>query len=310
MIGEREQQQAGETLVTLRDCLRWAETAMRRDGVFLGHGTDDYWDEALSLALHVLHLPWHSDPRILDARLLPSEREAIVTLVSRRVNERIPAAYLTGRAWFCGLEFRVDERVLIPRSPLAELIEQGFQPFVEPERVRRILDLCTGSGCIAIACAHVFPEALVDASDISADALEVCAENIRMHGLEGQVESRQADGLSGLAGDYDLIVCNPPYVDARDMASLPAEYRFEPELALASGDDGLDFTRRLLREAPDYLAEGGVLIGEVGNSAVAMQRLWPDVPFVWLEFERGGDGVFAISREELLHWRDSIQPGL
>lgn len=310
MISEQEQRQATETLVTLRDFLRWAETAMRRGDVFLGHGTDDFWDEALLLALHVLHLPWDSDPRILDARLLPAEREQIVALVSRRVNERVPTAYVTGRAWFCGLEFRVDERVLIPRSPIAELIEHRFQPFVEPERVHRILDLCTGSGCIAIACAHAFPDALVDASDISEQALEVCAENIHLHGLEGRVEYLQADGLSGLSENYDLIVCNPPYVDAEDMASLPREYRFEPEMALASGSDGLDFTRRLLAEAPGHLTEAGVLVVEVGNSAAAVQRTWPEVPFIWLEFERGGEGVFAITREELLHWRDSFKQGL
>lgn len=306
MIPENEQQQARDTLRTVRDCLRWAETAMRRGGIWLGHGTDDHWDEALALVLHVLALPWDTDPRILDARLLPSEIDAIVDLVKRRVNERVPAPYLTGRAWFCGLEFNVDERVLIPRSPIAELIEHEFAPFVVAERVHKVLDLCTGSGCIAIACAYAFPDAIVDASDISGDALAVCEGNIDLHGLAGRVRARQADGLAGLDDDYDLIVSNPPYVDARDMASLPPEYRHEPEMALASGADGLDFTRRLLREAPDHLTEEGVLIVEVGNSAEAVARNWPQVPFFWFEFERGGHGVFMLSRKELLRWRDDF----
>lgn len=303
MISSDEQQQASETLRTVRDLLRWSETVMRRHGVFLGHGTDDYWDEALALVLHVLSLPWDSDPRILDARLLPEERAAIVALVTRRVNERVPAPYLTGRAWFCGLPFRVDERVLIPRSPIAELIEARFEPFVNADGVRRVLDLCTGGGCIAVACALAFPEATVDAADISADALAVCRDNLRDHGVEGQVTVHQTDGLEGLSGDYDIIVCNPPYVDAGDMAALPAEYRHEPELALASGDDGLDFTRRLLRQAPDYLAENGILVVEVGNSAAALARQWPQVPFLWLDFERGGEGVFVLTREQLLEHR-------
>lgn len=303
MISSDEQQQARESLRTVRDLLRWSETVMRRDGVFLGHGTDDYWDEALALVLHVLSLPWDAGPRILDARLLPEERDAITALVTRRVNERVPAPYLTGRAWFCGLPFRVDERVLIPRSPIAELIEARFEPFVEADRVERVLDLCTGGGCIAVACALAFPESTVDAADISADALAVCRDNLQDHGVAGQVTVHQTDGLKGLPGDYDIVVCNPPYVDAGDMAALPPEYRHEPELALASGEDGLDFTRRLLREAPDYLAKNGILVVEVGNSAAALERQWPQVPFLWLDFERGGEGVFLLTREQLLEHR-------
>lgn len=300
MISELEQQQASQALVTVRDCLRWGESALRRGEAFLGHGTDDYGDEALNLLLHVLGLPWDSDPRLLDARLLPLELDAYVALMTRRVNERMPAAYLTGRAWFCGLEFRVDERVLVPRSPLAELIEQGFEPWVVPEQVHRVLDLCTGSGCIAIALAAAMPHAQVDASDISADALAVCRDNIALHGAENQVRALQGDGLGAAEGRYDLIVTNPPYVDAQDMASLPEEYRHEPVLALASGADGLDFTRRLLREAPEYLTEHGVLIVEVGNSWESMLQVWPEVPFFWFEFERGGHGVFMLTRDQLL----------
>ncbi len=305
-MNENEYRQALATLETPRDCLRWAETVLRREQVVLGHGTDDFGDEALALLLHVLHLPWDTDPRMLDARLLPAEVEAFVGLVRRRVSERTPAAYLTGRAWFCGLEFRVDPRVLIPRSPLAELVEQGFEPFVAPERVHRVLDMGTGSGCIAIACAHAFPEAQVDASDISEEALEVCRDNIALHGLQEQVTAVRADGFEGLSGPWDLILSNPPYVDEQEMAALPAEYRHEPELALASGRDGLDFTRRLLREAPDHLSDGGVLIVEVGNTAEAVEAAWPQVPFFWFEFARGGHGVFMLDRDQLLEYRNEF----
>ncbi|EKF74848.1 N5-glutamine S-adenosyl-L-methionine-dependent methyltransferase [Alcanivorax hongdengensis A-11-3] len=303
MISEQHLQEAAASLHTLRDCLRYGETCLRAGQVFYGHGNDDPWDEALALLLHTLSLPLDSDPRILDARLLPSEVAAYLALLVRRVNERVPVPYLTRQAWFCGLPFYVDERVLIPRSPLAELIEQQFAPWLVPEQVHRVLDLCTGSGCIAIACAYAFEQAQVDGSDISEDALAVCRENIARHGLEGQVSAVLSDGLAQVAGPYDLIVSNPPYVDARDMAALPDEYRHEPELALASGDDGLDFTRRLLREAPDQLSEQGVLIVEVGNSWEAMLAEWPEVPFFWFEFERGGHGVFMLTRQQLLEYR-------
>lgn len=309
MISELEQQQASQALVTVRDCLRWGESALRRGDAFLGHGTDNHGDEALNLLLHVLGLPWDSDPRLLDARLLPLELDAYVALMTRRVNERMPAAYLTGRAWFCGLEFHVDERVLVPRSPLAELIEQGFEPWIVPEQVHRVLDLCTGSGCIAIALAAALPHAQVDASDISADALAVCRDNIALHGVEDQVRALQGDGLAAAEGCYDLIVTNPPYVDAQDMASLPEEYRHEPALALASGADGLDFTRKLLREAPQYLSKQGVLIVEVGNSWESMLRVWPEVPFFWFEFERGGHGVFMLTRDQLLAHAQAFAAG-
>ena len=300
VINDTEFQQALNSLQTARDCLRWGESALRRGEVFLGHGTDDPWDEVLGLLLHVLNLPWDTDPRMLDARLLPLEVEAFARLLRQRVNKRVPAAYLTGEAWFCGLPFKVDKRVLIPRSPIAELIERGFTPFVDPESVSRVLDLCTGSGCIAIACAHAFPDAQVDASDISREALAVCQSNIERHGLQGRVHAVESDGLSKLEGLYDLIVSNPPYVDAEDMASVPREYRHEPVLALASGDDGLDFTRQLLKQAADYLAPGGVLVCEVGNSAPALEAAFPEVPFMWLEFERGGEGVFLLTREQLV----------
>ncbi len=306
MITSATQKEAVMALQTVRDCLRFGETRLRKGEVFFGHGSDDPWDEALALLMHVLALPMSSDPRILDARLIPSEVEHYVGLLTRRINERVPVPYLTGEAWFCGLPFKVDERVLIPRSPLAELIEQSFAPWVDPDQVHAVLDLCTGSGCIAIACAYAFENARVDGSDISDDALAVFAENIARHGVEDQVQALKSDGLNTVNGPYDLIVSNPPYVDAMDMASLPDEYRHEPELALASGDDGLDFTRRLLRDAPDHLTEQGVLIVEVGNSMEAMMHEWPEVPFFWFEFERGGHGVFMLTRQQLLEYRSTF----
>lgn len=306
MISSQQQNEAMVALQTVRDCLRFGESMLRSGGVFFGHGNDDPWDEALALLMHQLALPLQSDPRVLDARLLPSEISGYVGLLVKRVNERVPVPYLTHEAWFCGLPFYVDERVLIPRSPLAELIEQSFTPWVDPERVHRVLDLCTGSGCIAIACAYAFEHAQVDGSDISADALAVCEENIQRHGLGEQVRALRSDGLAAVDGPYDLIVSNPPYVDAQDMASLPDEYRHEPELALASGDDGLDFTRQLLLDAPDQLTEDGVLIVEVGNSWEAMLQAWPQVPFFWFEFGRGGHGVFMLTRAQLLEYRDDL----
>lgn len=308
MIEPREQQQVLATLRTPRDCLRWAESALRRAGVFLGHGSDDHGDECLALLMHVLALPLDSDPRMLDARLLADEIERFVGLVKRRVNDRVPTPYLTGQAWFCGLPFYVDERVLIPRSPLAELIEARFQPWLRAERVARVLDLCTGSGCIAIACAYALEHASVDASDISEPALAVCQRNIAEHDLAARVRAVRSDGFTQLPGRYDLIVSNPPYVDASEMAALPEEYRHEPELALASGADGLDFTRRLLHEAADHLNEDGVLIVEVGASDEQVMAVWPQVPFFWFEFERGGEGVFMLERRQLLEYRDCFAP--
>lgn len=299
-----------ENLVTVGDALRWAEAELADAGVFLGHGTDSFHDEAVALLLYVLDLHWDTDADVLSEPMPGEALQRLAELLGRRIDERVPVPYLTGTAWFAGLEFRVDERVLIPRSPLAELIEQGFAPWLDPERVTRVLDLCTGSGCIAIACAHAFPEAIVDASDIDAGALEVCRENIVRYGLQERVRVYQGDGLTPVAGRYELIVCNPPYVDATDMATLPAEYRHEPEHALASGGDGLDFTRGLLAHAADYLSDEGVLVVEVGNSMEAVENHWPQVPFLWLEFERGGHGVFLLTRDQLDQYRDLFRNGL
>ena len=261
--------------------------------LYFGHGTDNPWDEAVALVTQLLHLPPDAEKRIGDCRLLRTERQAILQLASQRISERKPLPYLLHSAWFGGHEFYVDERVLIPRSPFAELLANNLEPYVSTPP-KRILDMCTGSGCIAIVAAMTFPEAEVDAVDISPDALEVAQLNIEQHGLEQRVFPILSDGYDALAGArYDLIVTNPPYVDAEDMADLPDEYRHEPELGLASGIDGLALTRRILREAAAHLTDGGVLVCEVGNSMVQLQQDYPEVGFDWLAFAHGGLGVFA-----------------
>ncbi|WP_051235682.1 50S ribosomal protein L3 N(5)-glutamine methyltransferase [Marinimicrobium agarilyticum] len=287
-------------LTTVRDFIRWGASRFSAEGLYFGHGTDNAWDEAVQLVLHALHLPvQNSRQEWLDATLTEPEREAVAALLQRRIDQRVPAAYLTGEAWFCGLRFHVDERVLVPRSPIAELVEAGFEPWLEQEP-ERVLDLCTGSGCIGIACAYAFPEAHIHLSDISPEALGVAQRNIHEHHLQERVTAIESDLFSGLSGHrYDLIVSNPPYVDANDLASMPAEYHAEPGLALESGDDGLDFTRRLLAEAGEYLTDHGVLVVEVGNSQAALEQAFPQLPFTWIEFEHGGHGVFVLTAEAL-----------
>ena len=297
MIERREA--LSKELLTVRDYIRWGASRFNEAGIYLGHGTDNAWDEATQLVLHTIHLPWDINPEVLNARLCLEERRALINVIERRVNERIPAAYITGEAWFAGLKFKVDERVLVPRSPIAELIEKGFEPWL-PAEPERVLDLCTGSGCIGIACSYAFPEASVDLADISTDALAVAEENIRAHHLQNRVRALQSDLFSGLSGErYDLIVSNPPYVNAEDLASMPEEYHAEPEIALGSGADGLDFTRRLLAEAGDYLTENGVLIVELGNSWISLEETFPQLPVTWLEFEHGGHGVFLLTAGQL-----------
>jgi len=291
--------QKSKQKATVGDYIQWGADRFEGAGLFFGHGSDNAWDESLSLVLFVLSLPWDSDSKVLDRGLSEKEKIRIGDLFDRRINEQIPAAYLTGEAWFAGYKFLVDSRVLVPRSPIAELIEAQFNPWL-PDVPNSILDLCTGSGCIGIACAHYFPESNVTLSDISADALAVTEQNIVLHELTGRVVTAQSDLFSGLGKNcYDLIVSNPPYVDAEDLASMPKEYHHEPEIGLASGFDGLDFTRRLLSEAIGHLSDNGVLIVEVGNSWEALEQAFPTVPFTWLEFERGGHGVFLLTAEEL-----------
>lgn len=289
-----------ECLQTPRDYIRWGASRFRQAGLFFGHGTATALDEAAALVLHTLHLPYDLPLPYFDAVLLPEERRRVAALIERRVAERKPLAYLIREAQFAGLSFYVDERVLVPRSPIAELIEERFAPWVEAETVHAVLDLCTGSACIAIACAHVFPEAVVDATDLFPEALAVARVNVERHAMAGRVRLIRSDLFDGLEGaKYDLIVTNPPYVALAEWESLPAEYHAEPRLGLESGVDGLDATRRILAEAAGHLNPGGALIVEVGNSAAALEEAFPEAPFCWLEFSRGGEGVFALTAEQL-----------
>jgi ribosomal protein L3 glutamine methyltransferase len=292
--------EAVSELHTIQDMLRWTVSRLNAANVYYGHGTDNPWDEAVQLVLPSVFLPLDIPEDMHTARLTSSERHRIVERVIRRVNERVPVAYLTNKAWFCDMEFYVDERVLVPRSPIGELITNRFSGILhnQPEH---ILDMCTGSGCIAIACAYAFPETEVDAVDISADALAVAERNIDTHGIENWVTPIRSDLFRELPPlQYDLIVTNPPYVDEEDMSDLPQEYRHEPVLGLASGTDGLKLTRRILACAPDYLTDDGVLICEVGNSMVHLMEQYPEIPFTWLEFENGGDGVFMLTKQQLV----------
>jgi len=294
-----------DQLHSIRDFIRLGVSRLRRADLYYGHGTDNAWDEAVQLVLHVAGLPWDADPAIQDARLLDSEKATLLELFRRRIEERVPAPYLIGEAWFCGLPFYVDERTLIPRSPIADLIRDGFEPWLVAPEVHRVLDLCTGSGCIGIACALLFEEAEVDLVDLSAEALQVCERNIARHRLGERVSAIRSDLFDAVEGRrYQLIVSNPPYVDAEDYRQMPAEYHHEPLLGLTSGDDGLDITRRILRQAADHLTDDGLLVVEVGNSEVALQAAFPEVPFVWVELPSGGNGVFVLSAQELNQYRD------
>ena len=286
-----------EGLQTIQDYIRWGASRFNAAGLCFGHGTDNAIDEATQLILFALHLPPDLPASYRDCCLTGDERVAIVELFERRVRERRPAAYLTNKAWFGGLEFYVDENVLVPRSPLAELVEAGFDPWVDPERVGRVLDLCTGSGCIGIAAAVHLPDADVDLADVSAAALRVASRNLVAHGLEGRVRVLESDLFDALDGEsYDVIVSNPPYVSLSELESLPEEYRREPELGLAGGETGLELILRILRDAPRYLRDEGVLVVELGSTAAELERRFPDIPFLWLEFERGGEGVFLMNR--------------
>ena len=287
-------------LETPKDFVRWGASAFNRAGLHFEHGTANAVDEALTLVLHALSLSHDIPQWLLDGRLTAAEKQAVYGLLRRRVEERKPYAYITNRARFAGLDFYVDERVLVPRSPIGELIEAGFEPWIEPGRVGRVLDLCTGSGCIAIACAYAFGDAAVDATDISQDALAVAGINVEKLHVSDRVLLHKADVFQGLApAPYDIIVSNPPYVDAEDMATLPDEHKYEPSLGLAAGGDGLDIVRRILSGAREYLAEDGILVVEVGNSRWALEEAYPDVPFTWLEFERGQAEVFMLTSAQV-----------
>lgn len=285
---------------TLRDVMRLAVSFFCAAELHYGHGTGNAWDEARWLVLGALHLPFDSPDWVLDARMTSAERTGLGRLLRRRIVERVPVAYLLGEAWFAGLRFRVDEQVLIPRSPIAELIQAGFEPWFSACSPLRILDLCCGSGCIGIAAALRFADATVDISDISPPALALARENVTLHGVGERVRVVESDLFEALGNArYDLILCNPPYVDASDMEALPAEFRHEPRMALAAGDDGLDLVRRIMRDAGKHLLAHGVLVLEVGNSASALESAYPAIAFLWPEFEHGGHGVALIGANDL-----------
>lgn len=291
-------------LISIRDIIRWGVSRFNEAELWYGHGMSNALDEAVFIALSTLQLPLNITESYFDSRLTLAEREQVLALYQRRTKERIPAAYLTNEAWFTGLKFYVNENVLVPRSPIAELIEDRFEPWIDSEQVDSILDLCTGSGCIGIASAYAFDCAEVDIADISPEALDVARQNVKNHQLEDQVTVYESDLFSALNGrKYDIIVSNPPYVDAEDMALLPDEFKSEPELGLTAGNDGLDLVKVILNQAADYMNPGGILVVEVGNSQHALDELLPEVDFYWLEFEKGGDGVFLLTYEQLIQYK-------
>ncbi len=294
--------EAKTQLSTVRDLLRFAVSRFNEAKLYFGHGTHNAYDEAAYLILHSLHLPLDTLEPFLDARLTSGELETVLHILERRVKERIPSAYLTHEAWLGDFRFYVDERVIVPRSFIAELLRDQLSPWVEdPETVTSALDLCTGSGCLAILMAHAFPNADIDAADISPDALEVARRNVTDYGLEEHIRLVQSDLFSNLGEQrYDVIISNPPYVNAQSVEALPPEYRHEPELALGSGEDGLDATRVILREAPRHLNPGGILVVEIGHNRAAVETAFPDLSFNWLETSAGDEYVFLLEREQLV----------
>lgn len=291
---------------SLGQVLQWCFEALSHSDVYYGHGTDNPWDEAVQLVLSVADLPLDSSDAVLPRPLSETERERIQTFLRLRIEEHQPLPYLLGRAWFAGLEFGCDKRAIVPRSPIAELILNDFQPWYSGPRPTRILDLCCGGGCIGLAAAHYNAELQVDLVDLDPDALELAQENIQRLGLAERAQVIQSDLFDAVPNaQYDLILSNPPYVDLADLSSMPKEYHHEPELALGSGDDGLYLTRKILARAAQFLSDHGLLILEVGNSAEALEQNFPLVPFTWLEFEHGGHGVFAITGSELKEFSES-----
>ncbi len=292
--------EAAGHLRTLRDWLRFAVSRFGAAGLAYGQGSTDAYDEAAYLILHTLHLPLDRLDPFLDAALTPREAQAVAEVLRRRVEERVPAAYLTNEAWLGNFRFYVDRRAIVPRSYIAELLPGGLEPWLgDAVAVTRALDLCTGSGCLAVLLAHAFPDAEVDATELSADTLEVAKRNVADYALGNRIHLHRGDLFAGLRGPYQVIVSNPPYVNAESMARLPPEFRAEPEAALAAGEDGLDIVRRILAEAGSRLATGGVLVVEIGHNREALEQAYPDLPFTWLETS-GGDGfVFLLNAAEL-----------
>jgi ribosomal protein L3 glutamine methyltransferase len=294
-------------LATIIDFIRYGASRFSAAGLTFGHSHDNPIDEATHLVLAALHLPPDLSPAYGAGRLVKEERERVLGLIEQRIAERVPVAYLVGETWFAGLKFKSDRRALVPRSPIAELIESGFAPWLDHRHVERALDVCTGSGCIGIAMAEYNPDWQVDIVDISPEALSLARENIVFQHVEDRVEAIESDLFAGVQGRrYDLIVSNPPYVTEDEYAALPGEYRHEPKLGLTSGEDGLDLCLRMLDEAADYLTEDGLLIVEVGESERALAKLLPEVPFVWIEFKVGAMGVFALERRDLLEHAEVI----
>ena len=293
-------------LATLLDWIRYSASRLAAADVYYGHGTDNALDEAAALVLGLLKLPYDLSPAYFAARLTDAEITTLRDTLERRIRERIPVPYLTRRTLYGGYEFYIDERALIPRSPIAELLARDLAPWwPQGEAPERILDLCCGSGCLGILAQLQQPQAEVVLADLDPDALAVARINLARFGMNETVELCQGDGLAAVSGQFDWIICNPPYVEAAEMDDIAAEYRHEPRQALVSGADGLDFTRRLLREAPDYLSEHGLLVLEVGMSWPQLEDAYPDAGFEWVEFERGGEGVCIISADELLAWREA-----
>jgi ribosomal protein L3 glutamine methyltransferase len=290
-----------DSLITVRDWLRFTVSRFNEAKLFFGHGSDNAFDEAAYLILHTLHLPLERLEPFLDASLTHGESEEVQAVIERRVRERLPAAYLTHEAWLGEHRFYVDERVIVPRSFISELLQEQLAPWVEnPDEVTRALDLCTGSGCLAILAALAFPNAKVDAADLSADALAVAAKNVADYGLTDRVELIESDLFAALEGrTYDVILSNPPYVNAESVAALPPEYQAEPALALGSGEDGLDATRQILAKAKAHLNPGGLLVVEIGHNRDALEAAYPGLPFTWLDTESGDQFVFMLRREDL-----------
>jgi ribosomal protein L3 glutamine methyltransferase len=302
-----------EELFTIRDWLRFTVSQFEAAGIFFGHGTDNSYDEAVWLVMSALHLPHDTLHNFMDAVVTEQERKHLAHLIEQRVNKRVPTAYLLREAWLRGFKFYVDERVIVPRSFIAELLdfnddgEHGLQPWIEhPELINSAADICTGSGCLGILLANAFPEAAIDVVDISPDAIAVCNININNYELQGQITAIQSDMFTALKGPdgkpklYDLIISNPPYVDAPSMAKLPTEYRNEPQLALGSGEAGLDHTHTILREAAKHLNDEGILVVEIGHNRDALEASYPDMEFTWLQVESGDQFVFLLTKEQLL----------
>lgn len=291
-----------EALLSVRDLIRYAVSRFNEHKLFFGHGSDNAWDEAVYLVLHALHLPPDQLEPFMDARVLPSEREKALSLIDLRCEHRLPAPYLTHEAWLQGYAFHVDQRVIVPRSPIAELLMNQLSPWIpDPYEVTGILDLCTGSGCLAIIAAHQFPEAFVDATDISKDALDVALINVAQHGLKDRLNLHHGSLYDPLpvSAQYDLIICNPPYVNAASMQTLPPEYRHEPSLALAGGDDGMDVVRTIIEQAPAHLRDDGLLIIEIGHERTFFELAFPELEPVWLDTGEASDQILLLTKEQL-----------